>query len=80
MMVQAAKVGDGHDPPSTGWVELSRHGRIALQREVRPNAVVVGDILLENQPQMPPAENDHMLETFPTDRADDPLGVGVLPG
>ncbi len=53
MMVQAAKVGNGNDPPSTAWVELSRHGRIALQREMGPNVVVVADVLLENQPQVP---------------------------
>ena len=50
MMVQAAEVGNGNDPPWPGWVELSRDGRIALQREVGPNVIVVGDVFLENQP------------------------------
>ncbi len=80
MMVQATQVGNGHDPPSTGWVELSRHGRIALQREMGPNVIVVADVFLENQPQMQLAENDHMVETLPPDRTDRPLGIRVLPG
>ncbi len=67
MMVQAAKVGNGNDPPSTGWVELSWHGRIALQREMGSHAVVVGDVLLENQPQMPFAEDNHVVQAFTAD-------------
>ena len=52
MMVQAADVRDA-DHATTPRVNLPRDGRIALQREVRPNVIVVGDVLLENQPQVP---------------------------
>ena len=30
-------------------------------------------------PQVPLAEHHHMIETFPTDRADQPLRIAILP-
>jgi len=79
MMVQSADVRDGNHATTFG-LDHFRHGRLALQRELRPNRVVVTEILLEDATQMPLAEDDHMVETFPTDRTDHGLGVRVLPG
>jgi hypothetical protein len=66
MMVQAAEVRDA-DHATTPRVNLPRDGRIALQREMGSHVVVVGDVLLENQPQMPLAEDDHMVQAFTPD-------------
>ena len=42
--------------------------------------VVVAEVLLERAPEMPLIEDDRMIETFPPDRADQSLDVGILPG
>ena len=40
---------------------------------MRPCLIVVGSIGADDLAQMRFAEHDHMVEAFPTDRADEPL-------
>src|SRR6266705_4599704 len=42
--------------------------------------VVVVDVITQDAPQVPFAENDQVVQALPAYRLDDPLGVGVLPG
>ena len=54
--------------------------RIFVQRQMSAGAVVVVCIGAKHAAQMRLAENDQMVQTFPSDRTDQPLDVGVLPG
>ena len=49
------------------------------QREMRSSAVVVLRIRAEHVAQMPLAENDHLVETLASNRADQPFGMPILP-
>jgi hypothetical protein len=53
--------------------------RILVQGKVCSRAVVIGHIRNEEVTQMPLAEDDDMVETFPPDRADQPFRMSVLP-
>ncbi len=42
--------------------------------------MVVLEVLTEDPEQMPLAQHDEVIETFSSDRSDQPLGISVLPG
>jgi len=41
--------------------------------------IVIGDIFGKDSAQLCLPEHDHVVETFPSDRADQPLRVRILP-
>ena len=47
---------------------------------MRPGLVVVADVFAEDLPEVIFTEDDQVVQAFAPDRADDSLGVGVLPG
>ncbi len=47
---------------------------------MRPDMVVIGSISLENLTQMGLAKDDDVIQAFSTDRANQPLGMPILPG
>jgi hypothetical protein len=53
---------------------------ILAKCQMCPDIVVVGGIGSEDPTQVDFAEDDDVIEAFPTDRADEPLRVPVLPG
>ena len=53
--------------------------RILVQREMRPDLVVIGSVILENATQLRFVEHHQVVERFTPDRADEPLDVAVLP-
>jgi hypothetical protein len=52
---------------------------VLVQRSMRPRLIIVGGILRQNPAQVRFIEHDDVVDTFPADRADWSLGVGVLP-
>src|SRR5262245_32882596 len=52
---------------------------ILVQRSMNARSIVIGSVLAQDPPQVRLPEYDHMVETFPADRADQPLDVRVLP-
>ena len=44
-MVEPADVGQGNDAAVLGWLDGARLGRILLEREMRPRAVVVAEMV-----------------------------------
>src|SRR5215471_19313033 len=46
---------------------------------MRPRAVIVSKVTLQQTTQVPWTENHHMIQTLPPNRADQPLSIGVLP-
>jgi len=54
--------------------------RILVQRQMRSEFVVVDRVGTKDSTQVGVAEDDDVIEAFPTDRADQPLCMPVLPG
>ena len=52
---------------------------IFVQREMRPDFVVIGCVSFQNTAQVSFAEHDEVVEGFATYRSDEPLDVAVLP-
>ena len=77
--MQATEVGDGSDLAVLRRLDGPGGRRIALQRQVRPDVVVVIDVLSQDRPEMVLIEGDHMVEAFPPDRADHLLCAWILP-
>ena len=53
--------------------------RILAQGQMRSEFVVIAGIGSKNSTQMGVAEDDDVIEAFPTDRADQSLRMSVLP-
>ena len=54
--------------------------RILVQRQMRPDFVVVAIVCCKNPTQMSLAKDDDVIEAFATDRTDQSLRMPVLPG
>src|SRR5438067_11779759 len=52
---------------------------ILVQRAVNARFIIIRGIPTQDPAQMRLPEYDHVVETFPSDRADQPLDVRVLP-
>ena len=65
---------DGADPlaPPIIW-------SIFIQREMRPDIIVVRSVSLQNPAQVGFAEHDKVIERFATYRSNEPLDMAVLP-
>ena len=79
MVMQATQVGGGNDFALLWWLDGPGGRRIALQRQVRPDVVVVLDVLGQDVSQVALVERYHVVETFPLNRADYPFGIWILP-
>jgi len=47
---------------------------------MRARRVVVGEVPAQQASEMPFVEDDDVIEAFPSNRPDDALGEGILPG
>jgi hypothetical protein len=52
---------------------------IFVERAMNSRPIIIGNILPKDPTQMRLPKHDHVVETFPSDRADQPLGVRILP-
>jgi hypothetical protein len=77
MMVQPAD--DRQRNNASGALDGSRQRRVFGQGQVCSDAVVVMCIRAQHMAQMALAEHDHMIEALAPDRADQSLGMTVLP-
>src|SRR5437870_61952 len=55
-------------------------GAIAVESLMRARRVVVGEVPAQQASEMPFAEDDDVIEAFPSNRSNHALGIGVLPG
>src|SRR5258705_3059604 len=76
-MMQSAQNGPCLDSPKSLYPAVS--GCILAQREVSASCVVVIHVGQQHVAQVPLAEHDDMVKTFPADRADQTLGIAILP-
>ena len=70
----------GDDDTVSGRLRRSAIRRIPAQPLVRPRAVVVAEEIADESQQVPFAEDNDVIQALAAERADEPLGVGVLPG
>ena len=78
-MMQSAYLWNRDDRTLGCFLSVSALGRVAIQGHVAAGSVVVGDVALQQSPQLRLAERDHVVRALPTDRADHALDVSVLP-
>jgi len=53
--------------------------RVFAQRQVRAHRVVIVQVRKQNVRKVSLTEHDKMVNAFPSDRADQPFGIGILP-
>ena len=78
--MQAPDLGNGYNRPRPGELNGPRKRRILAQREVRAGALVLIEVRFQDAPQTGFIYDDQVIQAFPTNRADQSLNVGVLPG
>jgi len=78
-MVESADLGQSNDAAVLGRLDGAWLGRILVEREVRPRAVIVAEVAVQPLTEVSLVEDDHMVEKLTTDGADQALGEGVLP-
>ena len=78
--MQATDLGNRNNRPRPERLNCPRKRRILAQREVRAGTLIVVEVQFQNAPQAGLILDDHVIQTFPTNRADQSLNVGVLPG
>ncbi len=77
-MVQTTKMRYGFDPAfPQNW---PCQWRIFVQRQVSAGTIVIVGVGAKHAAQMCLTDNDQMIQTFSSDRSDQPFNVGVLPG
>ena len=77
-MVQTANVRYGFDPAlAQNW---PCRWRIFVQRQVSAGTIVIVGVGAKHAAQVLLTEYDKMIQTFSSDRSDQPFDIGVLPG
>src|SRR5262245_27757773 len=71
---------DGSSNDLTEPLDRTDQRRILGQGKVWPHVVVVGSISLEDPAQMVLAQDYDVVQALPSDRADQPLRMPILPG
>src|SRR2546425_1594760 len=79
-VVEATDLGQGDHAAVLRWLDRARLWCILLEREVRPRAVVVGQVALQTTSQMSLVQDDDVVEKLAAEGADDSFGEGILPG
>jgi hypothetical protein len=76
-MMKSAK--KWHRQNATNGMYCSRRRRVLVDRKVRASLVIVGRVRSQQMAEMPLAEHDNVVKTFPPDRTDRPFTISVLP-
>src|SRR4029450_855914 len=79
-VMEPADLGDGANPAAGRRLDVSGDGAVVLQRLMRTRTIVIGHVGAQETRQMSVIENEEMVEALSSNRADDPLCEGILPG
>ena len=79
-MVKSADLRDRHDAPARWRLDFARMRAIVVEGLMRAGGVVVREVPAQQTAEVPFVDHDDVVEAFPTNRADDALGEGILPG
>jgi hypothetical protein len=61
-------------------LDLTMYWGVLLQRSMCPRLIIICGVGAEDPAQMRLTEHDHVVEAFPSDRADKSLNISILPG
>src|SRR5882757_2355785 len=64
---------------ATNGMYWPRRWRVLVDRKVCASLVIVGRVRSQQMPELPLAEHDNVVKTFPPDRTDRPFTISVLP-
>src|SRR5713226_919505 len=78
-MMESADLGQRTAAALLGWLNGARLGRILLEHEMGARAVVVAEVAAQTTTEVSLVEDNHVVEQFASDGADQALGEGVLP-
>ena len=79
-MVKAADALKFEDSPLLRRMGRSAFRCVLLQRKMSPRSMIIISVASEYVLQMALSQDDHVIQALPAYRADDPLGIGILPG
>src|SRR5689334_17867513 len=79
-MMQAAHLRNRYNRADPYWLNASRDRSVLRQREASAGSLVVIEIRLQDTPQARFIQHDHVIQTLTSNRADQPLNIGVLTG
>ena len=79
-MVKSADLRDRHDAPARWRLDFARMRAVVVEGLIRAGGVVVREVPAQQTAEVPFVDHDDVIEAFPTNRADDALGEGILPG
>src|SRR5439155_26134169 len=63
---------------ATNGMYCSRRRRVLVDRKLRATLVIVGRVRSQQMAEMPLAEHDNVIKTFPPDRTDRPFTISIL--
>jgi hypothetical protein len=80
-MMQAADLREGNNViPCGGSLYRTRPWTVLVERKMRSRLMMILKIARQDAAQVTLAEDDNVIQAFTSDRTDETLGVGVLPG
>lgn len=79
-MVESAKMRECDDVAGTRWMNGPWLRALLGQRQMSSGRMIVGHVGTKHAAQMVLAENDVVVEAVSSNRSDQPLNVGILPG
>ncbi len=79
-VMEPADLRKRHDLAAADRLHRPSVGRILVERQVTPGAMIIVQVGCQDLPKMSFVQDDDMIETFAPDRTDDALDVRRLPG
>ena len=79
-VVKSADLRDRHDVRARWRLDFARTRAVVVEGLMRAGGVVVREVPAQPTAEVPFVDHDDVIEAFPTNRADDALGEGILPG
>jgi hypothetical protein len=78
-VVKSADLRERHDAPARWRLDFARMRAVVVEGLMRAGGIVVGEVPAQQTAEVPFVDHDDVIEAFPTNRADDALGEGILP-
>ena len=78
-MMKAAELRESDNLARTRRTGRTRIGAVFGERQVGPGSVVIVEVGRQDPSQLTRVQDNDMIETFPLDRSDDALDIGILP-
>ena len=78
--MKSADLRDRNDGPGRWRLHFASIGAVVVEGLRWAGGVVVREIPTQQTPEVPFVEHDDVIEAFSSNRADDALGEGIVPG